>query len=159
MLKYFIFAPMVEVARSAEGELISSKSHPTGMSKLTSSLRNSILPIQGGKPTVGSAGVNNIAQADENNNSMSLRGANATWQSTTNKKILKQVRNDNKQVRNDKDYTLSLVGEGRVRYEQDAVQHHTSSAYGIFSYSLGEGNYIQNDNKKVLKSLSNSNAI
>ena len=152
MLKYFIFAPMVEVARSSEGELISSKSHPTEISKLTSSLRNSILPIQGGKPTVGSAGVNNIAQADENNNSMSLRGANATWQSTTNKKILKQVRND-------KDYTLSLVGEGRVRYEQDAVQHHTSSAYGIFSYSLGEGNYIQNDNKKVLKSLSNSNAI
>jgi hypothetical protein len=92
---------MVEVARSSEEELISSKSHPTEISKLTSSLRNSILPIQGGKPTVGLAGVNNIAQADENNNSMSLRGANATWQSTTNNEILKQVRNGESTVQND----------------------------------------------------------
>jgi hypothetical protein len=65
-------------------------------------------------------GVNNIAQADENNNSMSLLGANATWQSTANNEIMKQVRNDNKQVRNDSTATLSYQGEGRVRYEQDA---------------------------------------
>ena len=44
-------SPMGEVARSAEGEWISSQSHPTGISKLTSSLRNSILPVQGGIAT------------------------------------------------------------------------------------------------------------
>ena len=74
-------------------------------------VNNISVPI--GEVAQSAEGVNNIAQADENNNSMSLRGANATWQSTTNKKILKQVRND-------KDYTLSLVGEGRMRYEQNA---------------------------------------
>ena len=98
-------------------------------------------------------GVNNIAQADENNNSMSLRGANATWQSTANNEILKQVRNGNKQVQNDNTTTLSYQGEGRVRYEQDAVQNHTSSAYGTFSSSSGEGRYTQNVGKKVLKSF------
>ena len=81
-------------------------------------VNNISVPI--GELAQSAEGGNNIAQADENNNSMSLRGANTTWQSTTNKKILKQVRNDNKQVCNDKDFTLSLVGEGRVRYEQNA---------------------------------------
>ena len=40
-------APVGEVAQSAEGEFL-IQNHPTGISKLTGSLRNSVLPVKGG---------------------------------------------------------------------------------------------------------------
>ena len=40
-------APAGEVAQSAEGEFL-IQNHPTGISKLTGSLRNSVLPVKGG---------------------------------------------------------------------------------------------------------------